>query len=206
MVCGHLARSDAPTMAMVEALKMGLGDRNTGFSLIFLCGDIRCFPYPCQPDARGMTRPNRTLRPQGPQGPGLPGDDPLRYSCPHRSSGRSSMRGPHDVGGLEAGPVDTTTHDMSFWEKQIDALHALVGDEKRGIVPKGQNRRYVEALGEDVYNTLNYYERWTATMSQQLLEKGILTRDEIDAKVKEIRDRLEATGELELGQGEAEKI
>ena len=116
------------------------------------------------------------------------------------------MRGPHDVGGLEAGPVDTTTHDRSFWEKQIDALHALVGDEKRGIVPKGQNRRYVEALGEDVYNTLNYYERWTATMSQQLLEKGILTRDEIDAKVKEIRDRLEATGELELGQGEAEKI
>ncbi len=116
------------------------------------------------------------------------------------------MRGPHDVGGLPEGPVDTTTHDMTFWEKQIDALHALVGDEKRGIVPKGQNRRYVEALGEDVYNTLNYYERWTATMSQQLLEKGILTRDEIDGKVREIRDRLEATGELELRDGEEEKI
>ena len=53
------------------------------------------------------------------------------------------MRGPHDVGGLDAGPVDTTTHDMTFWEREIDALHALVGDEKRGIVPKGQNRRYV---------------------------------------------------------------
>ncbi len=116
------------------------------------------------------------------------------------------MRGPHDVGGLEAGPMDTSTHDTTFWEKQIDALHALVGDAKRGIVPKGQNRRYVEALGEDVYNTLNYYERWTATMSQQLLEKGILTRDEIDNKVREIRDRLEATGELELDQGEEEKI
>ena len=116
------------------------------------------------------------------------------------------MRGPHDVGGLPEGPVETETHDMTFWEKQIDALHALIGDDKRGIVPKGQNRRYVEALGEDVYNTLNYYERWTATMSQQLLEKGVLTRDEIDNKVREIRDRLEATGELELRQGEAEKI
>ena len=116
------------------------------------------------------------------------------------------MRGPHDVGGLPEGPVNTEAHDMSFWEKQIDALHALVGDAKRCIVPKGQNRRYVEALGEDVYNTLNYYERWTATMSQQLLEKGIVTRDEIDAKVREIRDRLEATGELELRHGEAEKI
>ncbi|MDX1485144.1 MAG: nitrile hydratase subunit beta [Alphaproteobacteria bacterium] len=116
------------------------------------------------------------------------------------------MRGPHDVGGLKAGPVDTETHDMTFWEKQIDALHALIGDDKRRIVPKGQNRRYVEALGEDVYNTLSYYERWTATMSQQLLEKGVLSREEIDAKVREIRDRLEATGELELREGEAEKI
>ena len=43
-------------------------------------------------------------------------------------------------------------------------------------------------------------------MSQQLLEKGILTREEIDAKVREIRDRLEATGELEPGGGEEEKI
>ena len=103
------------------------------------------------------------------------------------------MRGPHDVGGLPDGPVDTEAHDVTFWEKQIDALHALVGDDKRGIVPKGQNRRYVEAWDEDVYNTLNYYERWTATMSQQLLEKGILTRDEIDDKVRGIRDRLEAT-------------
>ena len=116
------------------------------------------------------------------------------------------MRGPHDVGGLEAGPVDTTAHDVTFWEKQIDALHALIADDKRRIVPKGQNRRYVEALGEDVYNTLSYYERWTATMSQQLLEKGVLTRDEIDAKVREIRDRLEATGELALRQGEEGKI
>ncbi|MDH3239204.1 MAG: nitrile hydratase subunit beta [Alphaproteobacteria bacterium] len=116
------------------------------------------------------------------------------------------MRGPHDVGGLEEGPIDTSVHTPTLWEKQIDALHNLIADDKRKIVPRGQNRRYVEALGEDVYNTLNYYERWTATMSQQLLEKGVLTRDEIDAKVREIRDRLEATGELELRAGEADKI
>ncbi len=116
------------------------------------------------------------------------------------------MRGPHDVGGLEEGPVDTSEHTPSHWEKEIDALHSLIADAKRKIVPRGQNRRYVEALGEDVYNTLDYYERWTATMSQQLMEKGVLTRDEIDAKVREIRDRLAETGELELRDGEADKI
>jgi hypothetical protein len=116
------------------------------------------------------------------------------------------MRGPHDVGGLPEGPVDTTAHNPTFWEKQIDALHALIADDKRKLVPKGQNRRYVEALGEDVYNTLGYYERWTATMCQQLTERGVLTRDEIDDKVREIRKRLEETGELELKPGEAEKL
>ena len=30
------------------------------------------------------------------------------------------MRGPHDVGGLDFGPIDTTPHDMTFWEKQIE--------------------------------------------------------------------------------------
>ena len=30
------------------------------------------------------------------------------------------MRGSHDLGGLKAGPVDTSPHDPTFWEKQID--------------------------------------------------------------------------------------
>ena len=47
------------------------------------------------------------------------------------------MRGPHDVGGLPEGPVDTETHDLTFWEKQIDALHALVADEKTTSILKG---------------------------------------------------------------------
>jgi hypothetical protein len=100
------------------------------------------------------------------------------------------MRGPHDVGGLPAGPVETAPHEVTFWEKQIDALHGLIGDEKRRITVRDENRRYIESLGEDVYNTLSYYERWTATMCRQLIDKGVLTQDEVDAKVAEIRKRL----------------
>jgi hypothetical protein len=98
------------------------------------------------------------------------------------------MRGPHDVGGLPAGLVDTTPHEMTFWEKQIDALNALLS--KKGLRRVDENRRYVESLGHDVYNTLSYYERWTAALSRQLVDKGVLTQDEIDAKVAEIRGRL----------------
>jgi hypothetical protein len=98
------------------------------------------------------------------------------------------MRGSHDLGGLKAGPVDTTPHDPTFWEKQIDAMNLLLA--QKGLRRTDENRRYVEMLGEDAYNTLTYYERWTAALARQLIDKGVLTQDEIDAKVAEVRAKL----------------
>ena len=98
------------------------------------------------------------------------------------------MRGSHDLGGLKAGPVDTAPHDPTFWEKQIDAMNMLLA--QKGLRRTDENRRYVEMLGEDAYNTLTYYERWTAALARQLVDKGVLTQDEIDAKVAEVRTKL----------------
>ena len=98
------------------------------------------------------------------------------------------MRGPHDIGGLPAGPVDPSPHDMTFWEKQIDAMNQLLA--QKGDRRTDENRRYVEMLGHDVYNTLTYYERWTAALTRVLIDKGVLTQDEVDAKVAQVRERL----------------
>ena len=98
------------------------------------------------------------------------------------------MRSPNDIGGLDAGPVDTEPHNMTFWEKQIDALNVLLG--AKGIRGPDENRRYIEMLGHDAYNTLSYYERWTASMSRLLIDKGYVTQDEIDAKIADLRTRL----------------
>ena len=98
------------------------------------------------------------------------------------------MRGPHDIGGLPAGPVDPSPHDMTFWEKQIDAMNQLLA--QKGYRRTDENRRYVEMLGHDVYNTLTYYERWTAALTRVLIDKGVLTQDEVDAKVAQVRERL----------------
>ena len=98
------------------------------------------------------------------------------------------MRGPHDVGGLAAGPVETAPHEVTFWEKQIDALNQLMA--QKGFRKTDENRRYIEQLGHDVYNTLSYYERWAGSLSRVLIDKGVLTQDEIDAKVAEVRARL----------------
>ncbi len=100
------------------------------------------------------------------------------------------MRGPHDIGGLEAGKVDTAPHDPTFWEKQIDAINAVLA--QKGLRRTDENRRYIEMLGDDAYNTLTYYERWTAALARQLIDKGVLTQDEIDAKIAGVRARLGA--------------
>jgi hypothetical protein len=98
------------------------------------------------------------------------------------------MRGPHDLGGLPAGKVDTVPHEPSFWEKQIDAMNTLLA--QKGLRRTDENRRYVEMLGHDAYRTLTYYERWTAALARQLIDKGVLTQDEIDARIAELRTRL----------------
>ena len=98
------------------------------------------------------------------------------------------MRGSHDLGGLPAGPVDTAPHDPTFWEKQIDAMNMLLA--QKGLRRTDENRRYVEMLGQDAYDRLTYYERWTAALARQLIDKGVLTQDEVDAKVAGIRTKL----------------
>lgn len=104
------------------------------------------------------------------------------------------MRGPHDVGGLDEGPIDPEPHELSYWEKQIDGLRGVIG--AKGIVTTHENRRYVEGLGDDAYQTLTYYERWTAALARQMVEKGYLTQAEIDVRVRDIRARLAESGEL----------
>lgn len=113
------------------------------------------------------------------------------------------MRGPHDVGGLQDGQVDTSAHTASFWEKQIDALRGVIG--AKGLVSTDENRRHIEQLGHDAYDRLSYYERWTAALSRQMIEKGFLTQDEIDTRIAQVRQRLADAGELELGPGQGEK-
>jgi hypothetical protein len=113
------------------------------------------------------------------------------------------MRGPHDMGGLPAGPVDQETHQMTFWEKQIDALSQLLGHGDHPILHSGENRRSIEALGQDVYRKLSYYERWTAGITRLLMEKGIINQDEIDRKIAQLRAQYAEAGKVPLTSAKA---
>ena len=90
----------------------------------------------------------------------------------------------HDVGGLEAGPIDREEHDKAPWEKRVDALMVLLGQRK--ILGVDELRRGIEELGADAYDRYGYYERWMASMTNLLLEKRIIGVSELGARMAEI--------------------
>ena len=50
-------------------------------------------------------------------------------------------------------------------------------------------RRGVEDLGEKEYNRLSYYQRWTASSTNCMIQKGIVSVDELGDKMKLVEAR-----------------
>jgi hypothetical protein len=99
------------------------------------------------------------------------------------------MRGHHDMGGLPAGKVEPAEHDYALWEKRVDALKQLLSQPGRRLVTTDEMRRNIEALGPDAYDRMSYYERWMASLSQTLIQRGVVTIDELGRKMAEIEQR-----------------
>lgn len=96
----------------------------------------------------------------------------------------------HDRGGWPAaGPLNQAEHDLSMWEKRTDAIMMLLSNAERRLIRVDELRRAIEGFTPDAYEKLSYYERWITAIETLLIEKGILTREEIDRKAAEITTR-----------------
>ena len=94
------------------------------------------------------------------------------------------VRGQHDVGGLPgAGAIDQSEHELSDWEILADAVNQALG--ARGIKRTDEMRRAREEMDSKTYHAMTYYERWIASIETILIEKNILTKDEIDRRLAE---------------------
>ena len=102
-------------------------------------------------------------------------------------------RAHHDLGGRPAGAIDRTERELEPWEKRVDAILRLLSAPERGVIGIDEHRRAVEGLGADQYDRLSYYERWITAVANLLLEKGVLTTDELGRKLDEVRARPGAT-------------
>ena len=113
-----------------------------------------------------------------------------RAAKPRAKPVRAEAKAPrahHDMGGLKAGNVERAEHDYALWEKRVDAMQVLLSDKKRGLMTTDSLRRGIESLPPDAYDRMSYYERWIHSIATMMLERGVVTRAELDARIALLR-------------------
>ena len=97
----------------------------------------------------------------------------------------------HDMGGQPAGRIERTEHDYADWERRIDAMAVLLWGIKGGrkVMSVDEHRKNIEALPPQAYDRLSYYEKWIASLTQCLIQRGVITTEELGRKMEEVEKR-----------------
>jgi hypothetical protein len=93
------------------------------------------------------------------------------------------------MGGLPAGTIEPAEHDYALWEKRVDALMVLLSSKDRRLVSTDELRRNIESLGPEAYDKMTYYERWIYAITQTLLQRGVISVDELGRRIEAVRTR-----------------
>jgi hypothetical protein len=97
----------------------------------------------------------------------------------------------HDMGGLPAGRVEPTEHEYAQWERRVDAMMMLLsgvsGGKRRMTVD--ELRKNIESIPPADYDRMNYYERWVTSLTQTMLQRGLITTDDLTRKMEEVAKR-----------------
>ena len=94
-------------------------------------------------------------------------------------------RAMHDLGGVGkfmCEPVDIEPHALTDFDKEVDALRGILGARK--IMGVDELRRCIEAIPEPDYLRLSYYRKWIRSITDNLLQKGVITEAELRAELE----------------------
>ena len=98
------------------------------------------------------------------------------------------MTAVHDMGGApNDDPIDRSEHDLTEWERRTGALVDVLREKR--VINTDELRRGIEAIPPDEYRHLGYYERWASSLELLLVEKGLLTTQEIDRRAATVGER-----------------
>lgn len=96
----------------------------------------------------------------------------------------------HDVGGQPDVPIEYKEKVEEPWEMNTYVTCECLG--WRGVWNSEERRRAENDLGATLYFGLPYYARWATVAAKVLINKGLITPDELSAKLDEVRARMEA--------------
>ena len=91
-------------------------------------------------------------------------------------------RAHHDMGGVSkllCEPVDTEPHELTDFDREVDAIRQILG--AKGVMSVDELRRGIEAIPEADYMRLGYYQKWIRSIADNLLRRGVITEAELQA-------------------------
>ena len=101
------------------------------------------------------------------------------------------MNGVHDMGGMHGlGPIGWEPDEPVFheqWEGRIEALNRMLLAGFHYNLDEFRHAR--ERMEPSHYLRASYYERSVAGITMLLLEKGVITQQEIEARLADLAER-----------------
>src|SRR3954454_18902656 len=100
------------------------------------------------------------------------------------------MNGAHDMGGMHGfGPVVREENEPVFhadWERTVFAMNRAI--RARGLINIDESRHGIERMPPAEYLAASYYERWLSSLERVLVEKGIVSQDELESRAALLRE------------------
>ena len=129
--------------------------------------------------------------------------------CLNRVKGLVGMNGVHDMGGMHGfGPIEIEADEPVFhedWEGRVYGIVTGIREEHDVYGPYG-SRHYIENIPPARYLASSYYEKWMLALEAALLNKGLLTAEELDARTRSFADDPSAEVARRNDAGLAERV
>jgi nitrile hydratase beta subunit len=105
------------------------------------------------------------------------------------------MDGVHDLGGMQGfGPVEREASEPVFharWEAEVLAIMRAGGS--RGLYNIDEFRHGIERMDPAEYLRASYYEKWLDGITRLLVEKGVVSEADLEARAEFFRARPDAS-------------
>jgi hypothetical protein len=92
----------------------------------------------------------------------------------------TQARAVHDLGGVQrflCDKIDTEPHALNAFDREVDAIAYVL--RARKLMSVDEMRRGIEAIPEEDYLRLSYYQKWMRSITDNLLARGVITEDEL---------------------------
>jgi hypothetical protein len=96
-------------------------------------------------------------------------------------------RAHHDMGGVSkflCEPIDTEAHALTQFDREVDAIRGILG--AKGVMSVDELRRGIEAIPEEDYARLSYYQRWIRSIADNLLARGVISEAELQSALARV--------------------